>query len=277
MSKKQGSGQQQFVFDRADKPITVFVLFFKAMADHSIAPFHTLFIFGSIMPTSKRRRCFYWINRSFEVSREVSLLHLWYSQCQDPLSKSTIATICSAINEALPKPVKILKETLCRRISKTRYKTSWNLYPQVTFTHNAIGCMIDLVRNTVWQRLRHRENMVHGARSSPIIDFRIYSKNRLFRVPCSSKWEEGNKLQMPSRHFFMYTRMADRYGPPDVTKWSIRQNKWNYTEEIEQTLSRKRSSWTQRCVNEPESSVDGDTAAEWMWLGRPTIDKLSYV
>ena len=59
--------------------------------------------------------------------------------------------------------------------------------------------------------------MYCGWKKKPIIDLSIYTKNRNFRVPGSSKHAGFKQISISSRDFFMATRMADRRGFPDIT------------------------------------------------------------
>ena len=54
-----------------------------------------------------------------------------------------------------------------------------------------------------------------GRKRRPIVDLKIYTKNRTFRVPGSSKWKDYHPLPLPSLQFFIDTRMADRRTRPD--------------------------------------------------------------
>ena len=51
----------------------------------------------------------------------------------------------------------------------------------------------------------------------PIIDLGIYTKNRNFKVPGSSKYHGFHRVPLPSYEFSMATRMADRLRIPDLT------------------------------------------------------------
>lgn len=50
----------------------------------------------------------------------------------------------------------------------------------------------------------------------PIVDMSTCSRNRIFKVPGSSKYHGFYQYALPSRKFFMATRMADRLKPPDL-------------------------------------------------------------
>ena len=121
----------------------------------------------------------------------------------------------------------------------------------------------------------HRGDMVHGDKSKPIVDLTIYTKNRLFRVPGSSKWEDYTQQPLPNRQFFMQTRMADRYHSSDIQiqhlvqqingiqpQWTSRPNPF------------KRALRQQRCVEEPGSDVDVETVAKRIRLTKPAPGSL---
>ena len=86
----------------------------------------------------------------------------------------------------------------------------------ITMSHNAKGCMRPWVTEKIWGSLKHREDMYCGLTKKPIIDLSIYTKNRNFKVPGSSKYVGFHQYPLPSRAFFMATRMADRLKPPDL-------------------------------------------------------------
>ena len=86
----------------------------------------------------------------------------------------------------------------------------------ITLSHNAKGCMEPWVTEKIWGSLKHREDMYCELKKKPIIDLSIYTKNRNFKVPGSSKYVGFHQYPLPSRAFFMATRMADRLNPPDL-------------------------------------------------------------
>ena len=49
-----------------------------------------------------------------------------------------------------------------------------------------------------------------------IVDFSIYVRNTNFRIPGSSKAKNYHRQALPSRSFFIRTRMADREGIPEM-------------------------------------------------------------
>ena len=150
----------------------------------------------------------------------MSLLHLdieWYTTSRDPESTVKFRAIREAINSALPHAVKILEEDLSRHICAGKYKNSFHLYPMVTLPHNAQGCMRPLVTEKIWGSLKNRRDMFCELTKKPVIDLSVYTKNRNFRVPGSSKYDGFYWAPLPSREFFMATRMADRIGFPDRT------------------------------------------------------------
>ena len=116
-SKKRGSGLQKFVLDRADSPqhrVCVVLEYWGRRLYCSFATPTTLWKYYS---TFKGKRCFYWINRSFELQEEASLLHLdveWTTERPDPLAQEKLNTICAAVQASLPNNVEILREGLSR-------------------------------------------------------------------------------------------------------------------------------------------------------------------
>ena len=51
-------------------------------------------------------------------------------------------------------------------------------------------------------------------KGKPILDLKVYTKNRCWRVPGSTKWAECTSWNpaLPEKKFFMKTRMCDRQG-----------------------------------------------------------------
>ena len=86
----------------------------------------------------------------------------------------------------------------------------------ITLAHNAGGCMRPLVTEKIWGRLKNRRDMYCRLTKRPIIDMSIYSRNRNFKDPGSSKYAGFYQYPLPTRDFFMVTRMADRLKPPDL-------------------------------------------------------------
>ena len=56
--------------------------------------------------------------------------------------------------------------------------------------------------------------MKRSIKGKPILDLSVYTKNRHWKVPGSTKraeWTSEN-LALPEKNFFMKTRMSDRHG-----------------------------------------------------------------
>ena len=74
----------------------------------------------------------------------------------------------------------------------------------------------DFVIDKVWGKLRSDTRMKCPLSGKPIIDLGIYTKNRTFRIPGSCKLAIPKDpacdplVPLPSKEFFMITRMADR-------------------------------------------------------------------
>ena len=224
-SKRKGSGLQKFVFARADKMHHRVCVVLEYWGRRLYGSFADAGAFWQYYSTFKGKRCFYWINRSFELQEEVSLLHLdveWLTDQPDPLAEQKLNTICEAVQASLPMTVEILREDLSRRKFQSRWKNSFHLYPMVTLEHNSENCMRTFVKKKVWPKLEQRRDMHCPFSKKPILDLDIYTKNRVFRVPGSSKYEEYVAVKMPSRDFFMRTKMADRLSTPQLTTNWIR-------------------------------------------------------
>jgi hypothetical protein len=169
-------------------------------------------------------RCFYWINRSFEVSSESSLLYLdleWYTHGPDPEAEDKVDAISRAVTSCLPKSCEVLREGLSRTLDDGWYKNSFHLYPQVTFQHNGQSCMRDFVCTLVWGKLEGRPEMKCPKTGEPLVDLKVYTKNRVFRVPGSSKLRGYRAVPLPTREFFMASRLGDRPGPGEIREADV--------------------------------------------------------
>ena len=87
----------------------------------------------------------------------------------------------------------------------------------VTLSHNAQGYMRPLVTEKIWGSLKNRSDMYCKLTKKPIIDLGIYTKNRNFRVPGSSKYHGFHRVPLPTQEFFMANRMAYRMRVPDLS------------------------------------------------------------
>ena len=211
---------QQFVYDHADGLHHRVCIVLEHYSRRLYTSFSDAGEFWNYYSTFRGKRCFYWINRSYEKTWEASLLHLdieWYTNSRDTQTAHKLLTICKAVNAALPCEVEILREDLSRDISPNKFKNSFHLYAMVTLSHNAKTCMQPFVTEKIWGSLKHMKSMYCGLTKKPIIDLGIYTKNRNFRVPGSSKYHGFKYVPLPTRAFFMATRMADRLENPDLS------------------------------------------------------------
>ena len=139
-SKAKNSGPQKFVFQRADTIDHRVCIVLENWGRRLYSSFANVQHFWSYYSSFKGERCFYWLNRSFELPNESSLLHFdveWYTPTFDPKASEKLNCICNAINSALPSPVRILREKLSRNIHNSLFKNSYHLYPLITFEHKA--------------------------------------------------------------------------------------------------------------------------------------------
>ena len=200
--------------------------------------------FWNYYSTFQGPRSFYWINRSFWKKDEVSLLYFdieWYSESEDPTANERLAIIKQAITSSLPRKCQFINERLSRPDKKWGWKNSWHIYADVTLEHNAQGCMHSLVVNQIWFRIKDEPLMWCSTTTKPILDMRVYTKNRCWRVPGSTKWPDhsGRNLPLPSMEMFLQTRMAERPGPPT---WNTNDlNIWNCSKlpQINHTIPNK--------------------------------------
>ena len=71
-------------------------------------------------------------------------------------------------------------------------------------------------QNKVWGKVRSNPRMTCTTAGKPILDLGIYTKNKTFRIPGSCKTALPKdptcdpNIPLPSKAFFMNTRMADR-------------------------------------------------------------------
>ena len=161
-SKQKGSGLQQFVFNQADKLKHGVFVVLQHLDRRLFTSFSDAAIFWDYYSKFKGKRCFYWINRSFEMSKESSLLHFdieWWTDSRDTHAKAKLFAIRKSFNTALPQNVQILEEDLSRRLSTAKWKNSFHLYAMITLKHNADGCMRPLVTEKIWGNLKNRKDM----------------------------------------------------------------------------------------------------------------------
>ena len=178
--------------------------------------------------TWNRPRRFFWLIRSFHIAEEGTPLYLdieWtQGERDDKDAERKLEIIEQAIRHAFRargfEEITILKETnLSRPLAGGIFKHSYHLFvPEIFFRHNAEGCMREFVVTDIWERqLKSRAEMHYTKAGSmeakPIVDLGVYTKNRAFRVPGSIKWDKENKegknaLSLPSREFFLATRLS---------------------------------------------------------------------
>ena len=222
--KPNGKKVQEWVFRKADarKHKVCVVL------EHHTGRLYTSFLdaqtFWKYYSEYKGRRCFYWINRSHGQKDETSLLHFdieWLSATaeDDPTTQERLQILKVAIEKGLPKPCKFTWERLGRLSPKGNHewKNSWHLYAEdIIFKDNAQGSMRDFVRDKVWNKIKAHPLMRCPVKGKPILDLGVYTKNRCWRVPGSTKGAEwpGKNEPLPEKNFFMLTRMSDRRESP---------------------------------------------------------------
>ena len=99
------------------------------------------------------RRCFYLINRSYEIKEEASILHFdveWFTQDEDNSAPERLSIIKSAVAVIARNPITFHEERLSRQHLEHGWKNSFHLYTDLLFEHNAQGCMREFVENKVW-------------------------------------------------------------------------------------------------------------------------------
>ena len=221
--KPKGKRVQKWVLQRADSRNHKVCVALEWNGKRIFTSFPDAPTFWKYYASFKGRRCFYWINRSFELPTETSLLYFdveWYSATtsDDPTTGERLRILKNAVNACLPKPCSFQTENLCRPCPKggKHWYNSWHLYTDVTLEHNAKGCMKPFVRDKIWKRIMALPLMWCPIMEKPILDLKVYTKNRQFRIPGSLKGTEKKKPnpRLPHRDFFISSRMCDRPWPP---------------------------------------------------------------
>ena len=221
-SNQHCKGVQEWVLRNADEHSRKVCIVLQHQGRRLYTSFPDAHAFWKYYSKYKGRRCFYWINRSQELPGEISLLHFdveWLSATpgDDPTTAERLHILKTAINSCLPTPCTFTEERLSRPSPKggREWYNSWHLYADgVTFENNARGCMKPFAVDKVWKRIKTHPLMKCPIKGKPILDLSVYSKNRCWKVPGSTKWVEwtGENLALPEKNFFMKTRMSDRHG-----------------------------------------------------------------
>ena len=120
----------------------------------------------------------------------------WYSDGVDPTAEHRLALVKGAINEHVPGEFVIEDLT---RVKNGKVRNSFHLYmPDKRFVDNSL--IKDLITMKVWPALAHLpEISVDG---KPVIDLSVYTKNRQYRLPGCSKFQDNQTLPLPSLDFF---------------------------------------------------------------------------
>ena len=217
-----GLGPQKWVFNKADEKGHKVCVMLQRSSRRHYASFDNIETFWAYYRSFQGPRSFYWINRSYELEGEMSILYLdieWYSETEDPSAEERLAIIKNALQTCLPRPCQITEERLSRPHYKYGWKNSWHFYTDVFLEHNAKGCMKSFVVNKLWQLIKEEPLMWCSSTVKPILDLKVYTKNRCFRIPGSTKWPKHFETNppLPPHELFMLSRMADRPGPPTYT------------------------------------------------------------
>ena len=221
-SNQHSKGVQEWVLHNADKHNHKVCIVLQHQGRRLYTSFPDAHAFWEYYSKFKGKRCFYWINRSQERREEISLLHFdieWYSATpgDDPSTTERLHILKTAVNSSLPKPCTFTEERLSRPSPNggPEWYNSWHLYADgITFEKNAQGCMRTFVIDKVWNKIKTHALMKCPIKGKPILDLRVYTKNRCWRVPGSTKWAECTRWNpaLPEKEFFMKTRMSDRHG-----------------------------------------------------------------
>ena len=120
-------GQRHSVISRADSLGHRVCVILEHQGQRMYSSFRDRFQFWEYYKSYKGDRCFYWINRSFKLQKESSLLHFdieWFSQTYNPKAHNKINLICNTIQTALARKVPLIKENLSREIPEKGSKNS---------------------------------------------------------------------------------------------------------------------------------------------------------
>ena len=197
-SNQHSKGVQEWVLHNADKHNHKVCIVLQHQGRRLYTSFPDAHAFWEYYSKFIGKRCFYWINRSQELRREISLLHFdieWYSATpgDDPTTTERLHILKTAVNSSLPKPCTFTEERLSRPSPNggPEWYNSWHLYADgITFEKNAQGCMRTFVIDKVWNKIKTHALMKCPIKGKPILDLGVYTKNRCWRVPGSTKWAE---------------------------------------------------------------------------------------
>ena len=131
----------------------IVLLWGKSRLYSSFTNFHK---FWNYYTHFKGRRCFYWINRSFEITEEKSILHFdieWFTKEEDPNTTEKLQLIKTAVVALTSNTIIFHEEQLSRPHHENGWKNSFHIYTDLLFEHNAEGCMRDFVKDQVWPKL----------------------------------------------------------------------------------------------------------------------------
>ena len=147
-------------------------------------------------------RCFAQINRSVQLPTHSSSFYAdveWNSADTDFTSRDRLHLIKEAIRQLIPEG-EIVVEDLTRRDRGTNYvRNSFHLYiPSARYSDSY--ALKDLVVNRLWPSIQHIDQMSHDGK--PILDMKVYTSNRFFRLPGSSKFKAYRELKIPDFEFF---------------------------------------------------------------------------
>ena len=143
-------GSQRLVFERADAIGQKVCVVLQRSSPRLYTSFPDSMSFWNYYNTFQGSRSFHWINRSFEMNDNVSLLYFdveSYSESEDLTADERNALIKQAVASSLPQKCRFIAERLSRPNKKWGWKNSWHLYTDVTLEHNAKGCMQSLIVN----------------------------------------------------------------------------------------------------------------------------------
>ena len=85
------------------------------------------------------------------------------------------------------------------RLKNGKVRNSFHLYiPSARFADNKL--IGDLVMTKIWPSIAHLPEMVDDGK--PVLDMAVYTKNRQYRLPGSTKFQDNQKLPFPSLELF---------------------------------------------------------------------------
>lgn len=201
---QKGEKPQEAAFQRAREEKHSFFVSLEVGNNHLFSSFHDKEAFWDFYEVFRGRRCFSQLNRSVDLNEHSSALYLdikWVTKVPDEHAESKVLKIRNALG--VPTLVEVLS-----RPTKNGTKQSFHLYaPSMRFKNNAL--IKDWLQREVWSTTLQQDPDMYTSEGEPIIDFGVYTRNRAFRIPGSSKSDDYKEMKLPEKDFFMATVLSE--------------------------------------------------------------------